>query len=60
MTVLGTKRQTSEPTAALWDECCEYAQQISEIASVWLRKSAGDLTADQIHGTELEELCQKL
>ncbi|VDM92464.1 unnamed protein product [Litomosoides sigmodontis] len=26
-------------TVALWDNCCEYAQQINEIARIWFRKA---------------------
>ncbi|VDK86365.1 unnamed protein product [Onchocerca ochengi] len=38
----------SQPTVTLWDNSCEYAQQINEIARVWLQKSSDPSNVDQI------------
>ncbi|EJD74018.1 hypothetical protein LOAG_18610 [Loa loa] len=38
----------SHSTITLWDDCCEYAQQISEIARVWFQKSSDTTNIDEI------------
>lgn len=38
----------SNSTVTLWDNCCEYAQQINEIARVWFQKSADTSNVDEI------------
>uniref|UniRef100_A0A0R3RMI2 CBM21 domain-containing protein n=1 Tax=Elaeophora elaphi TaxID=1147741 RepID=A0A0R3RMI2_9BILA len=38
----------SQSTVTLWDNCCEYAQQINEIARIWLQKSSETSNIDEI------------
>uniref|UniRef100_A0A915PUE1 Uncharacterized protein n=1 Tax=Setaria digitata TaxID=48799 RepID=A0A915PUE1_9BILA len=38
----------SYSTVTLWDDCCEYAQQINEIARIWLQKPINDSNTEEL------------
>ncbi|EJW72817.1 hypothetical protein WUBG_16277 [Wuchereria bancrofti] len=39
-------------TVTLWDDCCEYAQQINEIARIWIEKSSDTSNISEIINTQ--------
>ncbi|VDK29123.1 unnamed protein product [Gongylonema pulchrum] len=52
--------QIKEPpcsTVALWDDCCEYAQRISEVARIWLRNPTDSSEVQEIMASQVLTTC---